>query len=80
MSKLTLNCYNIHRILFTSVIISIKYNEDTFYDNKYYAEIAGVSLKELNNLEYHFVNLIHFGLYVKDETFKNYESYLAKSL
>ena len=80
ISKLTLTCYNIHRILFTSILISIKYNEDTFYDNKYYAEIAGVPLKELNNLEYNFVNLIHFLLYVKDETFKNYESYLNNSL
>ena len=80
LSKLTLTCYNIHRILFTSILISIKYNEDTFYDNKYYAEIAGVQLKELNILEYNFVNLIHFLLYVKDETFKNYESYLDNSL
>ena len=71
LSKLTLTCYNIHRILFTSILISIKYNEDTFYDNKYYAEIAGVQLKELNILEYNFV---------KDETFKNYESYLDNSL
>ena len=80
ISKLTLTYYNIHRILFTSILISIKYNEDTFYDNKYYSEIAGVTLKELNNLEYHFVNLLHFLLYVKDETFKNYESYLDNTL
>ena len=80
ISKLTLTCYNIHRILFTSILISIKYNEDTFYDNKYYSEIAGVSLKELNNFEYTFVSLIHFLLYVKDETFKNYETYLNNSL
>ena len=80
VSKLTLTCYNIHRILFASILISIKYNEDNFYDNKYYSEIAGISLKELNSLEYNFLNLIHFLLYVKDETFKNYESYLDNSL
>ena len=80
VSKLTLTLYNIHRILFASILISIKYNEDNFYDNKYYSEIAGISLKELNSLEYNFLNLIHFLLYVKDETFKNYESYLDNSL
>jgi len=80
VSKLTLTCYNIHRILFASILISIKYNEDNFYDNKYYSEIAGISLKELNSLENNFLNLIHFLLYVKDETFKNYESYLDNSL
>ena len=39
--------YNIHKILFVSILIAIKYNEDSFYDNKYYSQIAGVNLKEL---------------------------------
>ena len=51
---ITLTYYNIHRILFISILVSIKYNEDQYYDNKYYAEIAGVKLKELNTLEYNF--------------------------
>ena len=47
LCKLTLTYYNIHRIVFAAILIAIKYNEDNFYDNKYYAEIAGVNLKEL---------------------------------
>ena len=45
LSKTTLTYYNIHRILFASIIIAIKYNEDSFYDNKYYAEIAGITIE-----------------------------------
>ena len=70
--KLTLTFYNIHRIVFAAILIAIKYNEDNFYDNKYYAEIAGVKLKELKLIEYQFVDLIDFNLYVSDELFNKY--------
>ena len=53
--KLTLTFYNIHRVLFGAILIAIKYNEDKFYDNKYYSDIAGVDLKELKSIKYKFV-------------------------
>ena len=46
-AKVTLTQYNIHKILFISILMAIKFNEDDFYDNKYYSKIAGVKLKEL---------------------------------
>ena len=76
ISNLTLTYYNIHRILFTSVLISIKYNEDTFFDNKYYSEIAGVKIKELKLLEYNFTKMINFRFFVSDEIFEKYKQYL----
>ena len=75
-SGITLTYYNIHRIIFTSILVSIKYNEDQLYDNKYYSEIAGLRLKELNSLEHNFLQMIHFFLFVNDETFKKYKLYL----
>ena len=50
-SNLILTYYNIHRVLFGSILISIKFNEDSYYDNKFYSEIAGVKLKELKSIE-----------------------------
>ena len=76
ISHLTLTYYNIHRIIFTSILIAIKYNEDCFYDNKYYSEIAGVKLKELNYMEKIFVEMCKFKLFVSIEIFKNYNKYL----
>ena len=78
-ADVTLTYYNIHRILFTSVLISIKYNEDSFYDNKYYSEIAGVKLKELKLLEYSFISMVTFKLYVSDEIYEKYQNYLDNS-
>ena len=74
--KVTLTYYNIHRILFSAVLISIKYNEDNFYDNKYYAQIAGVKLKELKTLEYFFIKMLNCNLYVNREDYDKYEGYL----
>ena len=75
-AKVTLTYYNIHRILFSAVLISIKYNEDNFYDNKYYAQIAGVKLKELKTLEYYFIKLLNCSLYVNREDYDKYQGYL----
>ena len=74
--KLFLTYYNIHRILFGAILISIKYNEDEFYDNKYYAEIAGIGINELNSIEYNFINLCDYKLFVSDDLFNKYNSFL----
>ena len=76
IADLTLTYYNIHRILFTSVLLSVKYNEDTFYDNKFYAEIAGVKLKELNLLEFTFTKMINFRFFINNDLFEKYVQYL----
>ena len=76
IANLTLTYYNIHRILFTSILLSIKYNEDNFYDNKFYSEIAGIKLKELNILEYTFTKMINFRFFINNNIFENYVQYL----
>ena len=76
LAEITLTNYNIHRILFTAVSLAIKYNEDLFYDNKYYSDIAGVDIKELKLMEYSFLELTDFNLFVSNELYENYCEYL----
>ena len=68
--------YNIHRILFTSVLVAIKYNEDRIYKMKYYASIAGVSEKELRILESVFLSLVRFNLYINEKEYEKYSNCL----
>ena len=75
-SNIVLTYYNIHRIVFSALLISIKFNEDSYYDNKYYSEIAGVKLKELKILEYSFISLINFNLFVNINIYEKYANYL----
>ena len=35
---------NVYKLLFISILISLKYNEDEIYSNNYYSQIAGVSI------------------------------------
>ena len=75
-SGLILTYYNIHRLLFGSVLIAIKFNEDTYYDNKFYSEIAGVKIKELKMIEYTFLELSDFNVFVDKGEFEQYRLYL----
>ena len=68
--------YNIHRLLFTSILIATKYNEDIIYDNLFYSKIAGVTIKELLVLENSFLEIIDFDLYVSNDIYKKYSEYL----
>ena len=75
-AHLTITYYNIHRILFGAIIISIKFNEDTIYDNRYYAEIGVVKLNELKMIECTFLVLSNFNVYVTGDEYEHYKNYL----
>lgn len=68
---------NIHRILFSSIILAIKINEDDYYSNSYYSKVAGVSVKELNNLEYEFVRLIRYNFFVNETIYHKYKIFIS---
>ena len=73
---IVLSKYNVHRLLFTSILVAIKYNEDVTYEYFYYSEIAGVTVKELSTLEKTFLKLIDFELFVPEKVFKKYYTFL----
>ena len=75
-SNLILTYNNIHRVLFGSILISIKFNEDSYYDNKFYSEIAGVKLKELKAIEDSFFELNDFNVFVSYKEYEQYRKYL----
>ena len=77
-ADIILTYYNIHRLLFGAVLISIKYNEDSYYDNKFYSEIAGVKIKELKMMEYTFLELNDFNVFVNDEEYEQYRQNLEE--
>ena len=58
------------------MIIAIKYNEDDYFDNTFYAKVGWVSRKEIDKLEYEFLSLIDFNLYVSEDVFDKYNNYI----
>jgi hypothetical protein len=45
-------------------LISIKYNDDDYYKNDYYAKVGGVAIAELNKLESELLDMLDYELYV----------------
>ena len=78
VSNLQLNSYNIHRLLLACLVISIKYNEDDYYSNEYYAKVGGISLKELNVLEYTILIFLNFELFIDEALYENYENQIQE--
>lgn len=73
---LTLN--NIYRLLLSSCLLSIKFNEDITVDTKTYADIAGVTVRDLNNLELNLYVLLDYKLTVEDDYYQQYFAYFSK--
>ena len=72
-SKINLNKKNIHKIFLTSIIVAIKYNEDEYFTNNYYAKVGGILQKELFNLEYMFLTLLNFNIFIDEKIYNNYK-------
>ena len=76
ISSILLTPFNVHRILFVSILLAIKYNEDICFGFDFYAKIAGMPISDLKKMERDFVYLIKFKLFIDKEEFDNYNSYI----
>ncbi|KAF2077100.1 hypothetical protein CYY_001609 [Polysphondylium violaceum] len=74
-----INSYNIHRILITTLLISTKYLDDIFYNNEFYSQVGGVSLKEMNLLELDFLKMLNFSAFCPISTFNEYQREMETS-
>ena len=61
------------------MLVSIKYNEDDYFSNEFYAKVGGIRMTEMNKLEYEFLSLIEFNLFVNEEVFNKYNTYLISA-
>ncbi|GAM17844.1 hypothetical protein SAMD00019534_010190, partial [Acytostelium subglobosum LB1] len=69
---LSLNSYNIHRILITTLVISTKYQDDIFYNNEFYSQVGGINVQEMNQLELELLRLLNFSANCSNDLFIQY--------
>ncbi|KAI8647600.1 cyclin-domain-containing protein [Parasitella parasitica] len=74
----TINSYNIHRLLITSIVIASKFTSDIFYANSRYAKVGGIPLVELNQLELELLFLLDFQLYIPVQDIQLYADQLLE--
>ena len=74
---LELNCWTVHKLFFISCVMATKFQDDKSYsakrNNKFYAQIGGMSVKDINFLESSFCEGIDYRLYVKTEEYNFYD-------
>jgi hypothetical protein len=69
---------NIHKLLLASCLLSIKFNEDINISMKYYSEIAGIPIYDLNNLEFYLCVKLRFSFFVDYDIYQKYFEYFCK--
>eukprot|EP00698_Gefionella_okellyi_P007510 TRINITY_DN1840_c1_g1_i1.p1 TRINITY_DN1840_c1_g1~~TRINITY_DN1840_c1_g1_i1.p1 ORF type:complete len:220 (+),score=37.75 TRINITY_DN1840_c1_g1_i1:63-722(+) len=74
IKRLSLGLYavsamNVFRLLLSSMLASIKYNDDIGISNIQFAQLVGLELKDIMALELNFMPLIQYQLYVPEEEF-----------
>ncbi|CAD8189842.1 unnamed protein product [Paramecium octaurelia] len=73
-----INSHCVHRFLLACILLSIKYNDDDYYKNDYYARVGGVTLQELNQLERELLTLLDYQLFVSQTQYYYYKEKLMK--
>lgn len=63
---------NIHKVVLIALIVSMKINEDFIYKNSFLAEIGGIPLSDLNQLEEQFLSLLDYELFICEDEFRDY--------
>ena len=76
--KFKINYFNIYKLIIASMVIATKFNEDNFYSSEFYANLGGISKKEMNILEYEFITMLNFNLYIQDELYFKYYNLLKE--
>lgn len=66
------NSLTIHRLLITGVMLSAKFIDDHYFNNRYYAKVGGVPCSEINALEREFLFMINFDLSISTREYLHY--------
>lgn len=64
------------RLLTVSLLLGSKFLDDNTFQNRSWSEVSGISVAELNSLEYEWLSAIGWRLYVNLEKSKDYTAWL----
>ena len=69
---------NVHKLLFTAIIVAVKSNDDHYYSEEYYAKVSGLKVGELCSLQFEFLRLIDYDTNVNPRTYEDYAEKLEE--
>ncbi len=69
--------YTLHRLLLVATLLACKFTEDRPVSNRFWAQVAGVPLPELNLLEERMCGLLAFKLFVREDEYARLQASLT---
>jgi len=76
-SSVCLTSCNFQRLFLVAVMLAAKFLDDSYYSNKHWAEVGGMTTAELNGLELEFLFRLGFSLALSREEYDDYTRVLA---
>mmetsp|Transcript_3199 Transcript_3199/g.4537 ORF Transcript_3199/g.4537 Transcript_3199/m.4537 type:complete len:252 (-) Transcript_3199:1870-2625(-) len=70
--EVTVNAYTVHRLVLVSYVVAAKYWEDEHHSNKFYSQVGGIDLSELNRLEMQMLGAFKFEMSIAPEDLQAY--------
>jgi hypothetical protein len=61
-------------------MLAVKFFDDVYYSNAYYAKVGGIRTKEVNALETQFLRLIDWRLHVSPKEYDQYRNHVYQAV
>eukprot|EP00756_Hemistasia_phaeocysticola_P023142 Hpha_TRINITY_DN15873_c1_g1::TRINITY_DN15873_c1_g1_i1::g.189766::m.189766 len=65
--RVAVNSLNIHRLMLGALVVAIKWRDDLYFSNEFYAGVGGVSVQELNRLETEILRMCDWSMHVDSD-------------
>ena len=75
---MSVRIYMIHRITAATLLLAIKFLDDKIYTNLVYANLAEMTLEDLNSLEQEALELLEYQLAISTEEYFDYLNTLKR--
>lgn len=78
--KLVINELSVHRLLITALVLAVKFLDDHVFSNEFYSKVGGLAnVREINQLEAGFLNIMKFQLAVDADEFLAFQKSICLS-
>lgn len=68
-----------HRLVLCSLVLAAKFQDDKFYSNGFYARVGGLTLQELNALEFEFMKLLDWQVHTMPDEYAFYNALVCRA-
>lgn len=66
-SRVSVHRLNMHRLMLGALVLAVKWRDDLYYSNEFYAGVGGVTTEEVNRLEAEMLRLCDWSMHIDSD-------------